>query len=162
MDVRVADDVVFPATDDGHRWVAGAVIVDDGGRAFTQRRSLDRRVFPGCWDVVGGHVEPGETMLDALVREVAEETGWRLTEVRSEVYRLVWTPDDGIERHEVDYLVRVAGDLSAPRLEAGKHTEAMWVDADHTHLLHDRRDPGEYFIADIVELALARDRALRA
>ncbi|WP_324612833.1 NUDIX domain-containing protein [Streptomyces specialis] len=31
--------------------------------------------FPDCWDLVGGHVEPGESPLGCLVREVAEETG---------------------------------------------------------------------------------------
>ncbi|MFC4563545.1 NUDIX hydrolase [Nocardiopsis mangrovi] len=161
-DVLVAEDIVFPATDDGNRWVAAAVIVDDSGRAFAQRRSPGRKVFPHCWDIVGGHVEPGETVLDALTREIAEETGWRLTGVLAEIYRLVWTPDDGVERHEVDYLVRVEGDLAAPRLEPGKHTEFLWVEDADLHLLHDHRDPGDYFIADIVGIALRRARTLRA
>jgi 8-oxo-dGTP pyrophosphatase MutT (NUDIX family) len=43
------------------------------------RRSWDRRTFPGCWDIVGGHVEAGEDLLTALNREVEEETGWQLS-----------------------------------------------------------------------------------
>ncbi|MEU8295720.1 NUDIX domain-containing protein [Micromonospora sp. NPDC048909] len=48
---------------------AGALIVRDDGRIFFQRRSPERRLFPDCWDVVGGHLEPG----DGLNRRIAEE-----------------------------------------------------------------------------------------
>src|SRR3954465_4230230 len=61
--------------------VAGALVVDDDCRIFFQRPAPPRRVFPGCWGIVGGHVEPGETVEEALHREVAEETGWRVSVV---------------------------------------------------------------------------------
>lgn len=36
----------------------------------------------GLWNGVGGHIEPGETALDACLREVAEESGYRLSGAR--------------------------------------------------------------------------------
>ena len=36
--------------------------------------------FPNHWDLIGGHVETGETPAQALVREVREEIGIALTE----------------------------------------------------------------------------------
>lgn len=41
------------------------------------------RKFPpnqGLWNGVGGHIEPGETPRQAIIREVAEETGYMITE----------------------------------------------------------------------------------
>jgi 8-oxo-dGTP diphosphatase len=159
VNVEIAEGITFPDTADGERWVAGAVVVDAQGRAFAQRRSATRKVFPNCWDVVGGHVEDGETMLGALAREIHEETGWTLSAVVAELYRLDWDPGDGVTRREVDYLVRVDGDLTAPVLEADKHTEYMWVDDAKLHLLRDARDPGDYFITDIVKLGLEAARS---
>lgn len=61
-----------------------------------------------AWDIVGGHVDPGETILEALAREVEEEAGWLLTHVRRFLGTTVWTGDDGGGfRHEADYLVEV-------------------------------------------------------
>lgn len=38
-------------------------------------RHPGRRWYPDCWDLVGGHIEDGESPLDAVVRECAEEIG---------------------------------------------------------------------------------------
>ena len=159
-DITVASGITFPDTSDGRTHVAAAVIMDPAGRVFTQRRSPTRKIFPNCWDVVGGHVEAGETMLQGLDREVHEETGWRLRSVETEVLALDWEPGDGVVRHEVNYLVRVEGDLSAPRLEEGKHTEFLWVDDSLVHLLRNEHDPSDYFITDVVRRGLAEARAL--
>lgn len=38
--------------------------------------------FPECWDIIGGHVEPGESELEALARELVEEIGVQLVEAK--------------------------------------------------------------------------------
>lgn len=51
-------------------------LVDHLGRFYLQKRSMDRTLWPGLWDgAVGGHVTYGETILEALFRESAEEIG---------------------------------------------------------------------------------------
>jgi 8-oxo-dGTP diphosphatase len=135
------------------RLVVGAVIVNEG-RAFVHRRSYDRALFPGCWDVPGGHVEVGETPLDALRREVEEETGWRLRRVRAELGETRWTGSDGEPRRELDYLVEVDGDLSAPRLERPKHIEFAWVGRDELDRLMENRAPEQTLLRDIVARGL--------
>lgn len=106
---------------------AGALIVDDDGRIFIQRRSPDRVIFPNCWDIVGGHVEPGESVEEALRREVTEETGWSISHVLGQVGEHRWSGDDGRDRLETDFLVRVDGDLARPGWRsAGTPSSAGW------------------------------------
>jgi isopentenyldiphosphate isomerase len=46
------------------------------GEIFLQKRSSSKDIQPGKWDTsVGGHVNPGETIEEALVRETREELG---------------------------------------------------------------------------------------
>ncbi len=49
---------------------AGVAIFDEAGRLL-----LARHVHDGLWATPGGGVEPGESPLEAAVREVHEETG---------------------------------------------------------------------------------------
>ncbi len=51
----------------------GGIVVDAGGRLLLVQRANDPG--RGLWSVPGGRVEPGETDEQALVRELAEETG---------------------------------------------------------------------------------------
>ena len=55
----------------------GALVHDDDGRLLVVRRG--REPGKGRWSVPGGRVEPGETDLAAVQREVLEETGLHVT-----------------------------------------------------------------------------------
>jgi 8-oxo-dGTP pyrophosphatase MutT (NUDIX family) len=41
-------------------------------------RDLSNPAFPTLWELPGGGMEPGETYVDAIVRELREETGIRI------------------------------------------------------------------------------------
>lgn len=52
------------------------LLKNEEGKYLLIRRSLEK--YPevkGRWDIVGGRIDPNETLLDALKREVKEETG---------------------------------------------------------------------------------------
>lgn len=100
---------------------------------------------------MGGHVESGETLEEALYREVQEETGWRVSVVIGVVGEYAYTGNDGIERVETDYLVRVDGDLARPQLEAGKHTEFRWLTESEIEVLDEHREVNDGLIRTIAE-----------
>jgi 8-oxo-dGTP diphosphatase len=54
-----------------HQVVAGILIRDH--RVLLCHRRADLAWYPGVWDLVGGHVEPGESARQALARECREE-----------------------------------------------------------------------------------------
>lgn len=131
----------------------GAFVRDDSNRVFVHRRTLDRRLLPGIWDIVGGHLEAGETPEQALARELTEETGWRLRHVEAMVADWEWEYD-GVVRRELDYLVDVDGDLATPRLEAGKHDAYAWIGLDNLELMMEGRTDGDRRLRDLVAKAV--------
>ena len=66
-------------------------VFDKDGRLYLQKRSMKKDIAPGLWDTsVGGHVDMGESLLDAVLREAREEVGVVL--VRSEELGVRSTP----------------------------------------------------------------------
>lgn len=127
----------------------GALIQDAEHRVYLQRRTADRRLLPGIWDIVGGHLEAGETPEQALAREVEEETGWKVRDIVRTVADWEWEWE-GRVRREVDYLVTVDGDLTRPRLEAGKHDASAWAGPGDLDLLMENRTDGDRRLRDLV------------
>lgn len=98
----------------------GAVAVDDG-RILLVRRGQGRAV--GSWSIPGGHVEPGETVAEAVVREVQEETG--LVGVCDELIGWVERIDEDGHLVIFDFGVTVLG--STVPVPGSDAAEAAWV-----------------------------------
>ena len=120
------------AENDGVGLIVGALVLRDG-RLFAHRRAYDRKLFPGCWDLAGGHVDNGEGLHDALVRELREETRWELDEVLGLATAFDWTVGDRSMR-EFDFVVTVKGNSEAV-LEEGKAIEGRWIARSETSLV---------------------------
>jgi ADP-ribose pyrophosphatase YjhB (NUDIX family) len=106
----------------------GAVIIDEGRVLVVKRGHAPHK---GEWSVPGGAVELGETLRDAVAREVREETGLDVDvgPVVDVVDRLERDADGAVVYHYVvvDYKCRPQGG----RLAAGSDAEdARWVAAD--------------------------------
>ena len=54
---------------------ASVWIMNDKGEILLQQRSFNKTKNPGKWSRTGGHVDSGETPIDAVKRETYEEIG---------------------------------------------------------------------------------------
>ncbi len=106
----------------------GAVIVRDGRALIVRRAHEPRR---GEWSLPGGRVELGETLIEALRREMKEETGLDIEVGPTlEVFDRVQRDAEGRVRYHfviVDYLCAPIGGVEV----AGDDAEALaWVTDD--------------------------------
>lgn len=58
-----------------HGVAARAILRSDDGLVLLLRRAGRSVIDPGCWELPGGKLEHGERLVEALAREVREETG---------------------------------------------------------------------------------------
>lgn len=116
-----------PAGHEGARECVGALLRRDDGRVLLARRVARAAWYPDAWDMVGGHVEPGERTEDALVREIREELG---------VTALGWRRGGSFRLHDghaavllhVYVVTRWAG--VPTNAEPAEHRAVAWVTAE--------------------------------
>ena len=144
------------------RLSAKAFLVDDGGRLLLLDCTDPARPGVRWWELPGGGVEPGEDEVDALVREVREETGFTVEPV--DVGPLVWTQESTFQDDPM-LVYGTEGTLSLPDANAFggdvrvRHTRDEWEALPYTaNPAHETRGIG---IHDLVE-AVRADRPHRA
>ena len=78
--------------------VVTAAVIEERGRFLLTRR-LRGTHLEGHWEFPGGKCDPGESLADCLVREIAEELGCRVT-VGREIYTITHAyPERTVELH---------------------------------------------------------------
>jgi 8-oxo-dGTP diphosphatase len=77
--------------------VVGAALHDRSGRVLLLHRTAGD-FMGGLWELPSGGVAPGEDLLDALHREVKEETGLELVTVDSYLGQFDYTSGSGETR----------------------------------------------------------------
>ncbi len=100
----------------------GAVAVADGLLLLVRR---GHGPAAGEWSIPGGRVEGGETLAEAVVRELAEETG--LEAVCDDLVGWVERIGDGYHFVILDFLVTVLDGPEKAPVAGGDAAEAAWV-----------------------------------
>lgn len=106
----------------------GAVcaLVRRNGRVLALRRSERKDAAPGIWEAVSGRLEPGEDPLEAVHREIREESGL-VVRVDPRPWSAFATDRAGVPMLIVYY---VADWISGELRLSEEHSEGRWMDPD--------------------------------
>ena len=107
-------------------YLAVSAAIIRNGHILVARRA--RGPALGFWTLPGGVVEAGETLIEALKREVAEETGMTVEPVALAGHREVVVRDDGgrVSRHFVILCFASRWIAGEPQLNE-ELSEARWL-----------------------------------
>jgi nucleoside triphosphatase len=116
------------------RVIVVGIVQNDHGEYLICRMPKDRGVFPDKWGLPGGGIEEGEVMEAALRRELREELGTEVSDIRPLFFtdgRYKKSFVDGTQRDV--YMIFLIFSCRAKRneLELGpEFSEYAWVDKD--------------------------------
>lgn len=94
------------------------------GKVLLGRRSAFRKAYPGSWDVIGGRVEPGESIEAALTRELGEELG--ITPRDPVFFRSLEDPQMDADTPPVYHIYLVRDWEGTPHMRNHEHTHLEW------------------------------------
>ena len=110
---------------------AWAIIYCPSAGSFLFGKRSETVNKPGVWNFFGGHVDPGETPRQALLRELSEEAG--IERSGEDLVHFGGISDDEIQGlgyvealRELHYYLLLADSEFAPRLN-DEHSEFRWL-----------------------------------
>jgi 8-oxo-dGTP diphosphatase len=118
-------ELVAAAAQDGIEAAVVGIVVTQGDAVLLLKRRPDD-YLPNMWEVPGGHLEAGETVRDAVVRELQEETGLRVLEVGDLVSHFDYDGEEGRTR---EWNFRVIWRADGP-IRHPEHVAMAWVTRD--------------------------------
>lgn len=107
--------------------VVGAVIVR--GNAVLAAQRGHSMVLPLTWEFPGGKIEPGESSVQALAREIAEELNCEV-EVGDEIVTAEHAYDFAVVRLQTFYAKLISGEPTA-----NEHAQLKWIPVDELQTL---------------------------
>ncbi len=130
---------------------AAIAVIVEGGKVLLGKRTAYKPVYANCWDYIDGGVEPGETSLETLSREMKEELGICPTDAQflQEYVDRQLNPDNPPTYH---FFLVTAWDGGPPHVANDEHSQIAWFTIDALRSLPDLADRA--FI-EMAERALA-------
>ncbi|WP_459547140.1 NUDIX hydrolase [Nocardia sp. X0981] len=118
-----AEDLVTEAERDGVQQLVVGAVVEHNGRILLLHRPGDD-FMGGIWELPSGKAEPGENLYQALAREVAEETGLRVTRIGRYLDSFDYRSGSGKHSRQFNFAVECA----APGpIRLTEHDSWTWI-----------------------------------
>jgi 8-oxo-dGTP diphosphatase len=112
----------------------GALFIGQDGKVLLGLRAPWKKTWPRHWDTIGGRVEDGESIEDALVREAREEVG--VTPIQFRLIATVRERQPKIHGDALHHVYAVTGWQGGhPANVCDEHTELKWFSVSEMLLL---------------------------
>jgi 8-oxo-dGTP diphosphatase len=110
----------------------GCIIFNDKNEILLLKRSKNSKTDREMWSRPGGTVEFGETIEDALIREIKEETNLDIKIIKPLDITNDLKQEDGMLKHwiAIGFLGKVIGG-ELKNMEPNKHEEVSWFSLDN-------------------------------
>lgn len=125
--------VIDCALRDGIEKIVVGAIISKGGAVLVLRRKHDD-YLGGMDELPSGHVEQGESVLDALRREVKEETGLTVTQVHRLDSQFDYLTGSGKKARQLNFVVDVED--SRARIALSEHSAYCWAGPEEVQALN--------------------------
>jgi mutator protein MutT len=99
----------------------GAVVRDDNGRVLITRRNVEP--FKGKWCIPGGHLDFNERAEDGVRREVKEETGLDLRDVKFFMFSEEFLPERNWHAIALIFIAQAEGKITFNE----EVSETVWI-----------------------------------
>ena len=134
----------------GQLIVACEVYIVHQGKVLMHKRAETKAKFPGFWIGPGGHVDEGEDVLSAAIREIKEETGVTLKPENVSLKVLAF--HHHTDRGEVwmEYLFRAEIPTNQP-IHSTEEGETQWIEIDKLKELDNVLPPSKYYLQHILD-----------
>ena len=107
-------------------------ILHRDGKVFIAKRATTKKTFPDRFELIGGHVDPGEQPEEALHRELMEEVQIQVV-IDRPIFAFTYESED-MMKIEICYLCTLAPDSGEPVLDPNDHSTSLWIGEDQIDL----------------------------
>ena len=118
--------------------IVSSAFVYENGKVLVAKRADTKKFLPGLWELPGGHVEIGESVAEALVREVMEELHCAI-EVGNPFFSFSYLPKEDRHAVEVDCFARLE-EGQAVTLNGDDHSAFAWIKEEEIDTYFDAQD----------------------
>ncbi len=128
-------------------------IINSNNEILLQKRSLNKRFNPGKWGLCAGHVDSGESLESAALREIKEEIGieFSIDELHSFSEREINIREKN-SHIAYFYYVKSDFDVSECKIQTEELSEVKWFDVDYLVKLVGDDDSSTVFTKDRLRL----------
>lgn len=104
----------------------GALILNDKGEIFLTKRGVKATNERGTWEIPGGKVHFGETLQDAIIREIKEEYGVEMVLTYQFPAQNHFIPDEKQHWVPTSFIANIKGSQEPKILEPDKCEAIGW------------------------------------